>query len=169
MDGLASGLRVFVCGILLSMQITLAHIGARAGKSDGCGVLVQDYLKRCAGWSPCVTDAFRDEGAFLEWLRRQRGRTETFLFLLDGSGKQMSSEDLAAWLGRRRDDGIQHVVFAVGPADGWTDEARAESRRRGAMLSLGSMTLAHSLARLVMAEQIYRAVTILTGHPYHRG
>jgi 23S rRNA (pseudouridine1915-N3)-methyltransferase len=150
------------------MQITLAHIGTRAGKNDGCGGLVEDYLKRCAGWSTCVSEAFRSEEAFLEWLGKQRGRTETFLLLLDGRGKQMSSEDLAAWLGKRRDEGTQHVVFAVGPADGWTDEARAECKRRGVMLSLGPMTLAHSLARLVMAEQIYRAFTILTGHPYHR-
>ena len=81
----------------------------------------------------------------------------------------MSSEELAAWLGKRRDEGAQSVVFAVGPADGWTEEARAEGKRRGGLLSLGPMTLAHSLARVVMAEQIYRAVTILTGHPYHRG
>ena len=105
----------------------------------------------------------------LEWLAKLRGRTEAAVMLLDGRGRQMTSETLAQWLGKRRDDGTQHVVFAVGPADGWSEEARAEGARGGGLLSLGPMTLAHSLARLVMAEQIYRACTILTGHPYHRG
>ena len=77
----------------------------------------------------------------------------------------MTSEALAQWIGTRRDEGTQHVVFAVGPADGWSDEARARAQL---LLSLGPMTLAHALARLVMAEQIYRAMTILAGHPYHR-
>ena len=81
----------------------------------------------------------------------------------------MTSEALATWLGTRRDEGAQHVVFAIGPADGWSEPARAEAVRRGGLLSLGPMTLAHSLARLVMAEQIYRACTILAGHPYHMG
>ena len=70
---------------------------------------------------------------------------------------------------KRRDEGVQHVVFAVGPAEGWSPEALAEGKRRGGLLSLGPMTLAHQLARLVVAEQLYRACTILTGHPYHRG
>jgi 23S rRNA (pseudouridine1915-N3)-methyltransferase len=58
------------------------------------------------------------------------------------------------------------MVFAVGPADGWSDASRAKAQL---LLSLGPMTMAHSLARLVMAEQLYRAYTILTGHPYHGG
>jgi 23S rRNA (pseudouridine1915-N3)-methyltransferase len=89
--------------------------------------------------------------------------------LLDERGRQMSSGALAEWLRARRDEGAQQVVFAVGPADGWSEEARAKGKRRGGLLSLGPMTLAHQLARLVMAEQLYRACTILTGHPYHRG
>jgi len=86
--------------------------------------------------------------------------------LLDSRGRSMTSEAFAAWLGARRDEGVQHVVFAIGPASGWSDAAR---KRAGLLLSLGPMTLAHSLARLVLAEQIYRAFTILSGHPYHTG
>jgi 23S rRNA (pseudouridine1915-N3)-methyltransferase len=78
----------------------------------------------------------------------------------------MTSEDFAAWLGKRRDDGAQHLVFAIGPADGWSAAAR---ERAQLLLSFGPMTMAHSLARLVVAEQIYRATTILSGHPYHSG
>jgi 23S rRNA (pseudouridine1915-N3)-methyltransferase len=151
------------------MQVTLAHIGSQGGSKDGSEGMVREYLKRCAGLMRCEAEAFRSEKAFLEWLGKQHSRTEAIVLMLDGQGKQMSSEELAAWLGRRRDEGTQHVVFAVGPADGWSDEARGEGKRRGGLLSLGPMTLAHSLARLVMAEQIYRACTILTGHPYHRG
>jgi 23S rRNA (pseudouridine1915-N3)-methyltransferase len=117
----------------------------------------------------CSVEAFRSEKALLEWLDRQRGRTEAAVQMLDARGRQMTSESLAQWLGKRRDEGLQHVVFAVGPADGWSEKALTEGKRRGGLLSLGPMTLAHQLARLVVAEQIYRACTILTGHPYHRG
>jgi 23S rRNA (pseudouridine1915-N3)-methyltransferase len=97
---------------------------------------------------------------------RQKGRTPMLAVLLDSRGKQMSSEAFAAWLEARRDDGSQHIVFAVGPASGWSETARKKAQL---LLSLGPMTLAHALARLMMAEQIYRAFTILTGHPYHAG
>jgi len=102
----------------------------------------------------------------LEWLGKQLGRTAAIPVLLDSRGRQMSSETFAAWLGARRDEGAQHIVFAIGPANGWSDAARGKANL---LLSLGQLTLAHSLARLVMAEQIYRAFTILTGHPYHAG
>jgi len=102
----------------------------------------------------------------LEWAGRQQGRTPALLVLLDGRGRTMASEAFAAWLGGRRDEGSQHLVFAIGPASGWSPAARKQSHL---LLSLGEMTLAHALARLVMAEQIYRAFTILTGHPYHAG
>ena len=151
------------------MQVTLAHIGARAGAKDGYETLIGGYLKRCSAVMRCCVEAFRSESALLEWLGKQRGRTEAVVLILDARGRQMTSESLAEWLGKQRDQGLQHVVFAVGPADGWSAEALAEGKRRGGLLSLGSMTLAHQLARLVVAEQLYRACTILTGHPYHRG
>ena len=151
------------------MQITLAHVGSRAGAKDGYETLISDYLKRCAAVIRCGIEVFRSESALLEWLGRQRGRTEAAVLMLDPHGKTMSSEALAEWLGKRRNEGVQHIVFAVGPADGWTETALAEGKRRGGLLSLGPMTLAHQLARLVVAEQLYRACTILMGHPYHRG
>jgi 23S rRNA (pseudouridine1915-N3)-methyltransferase len=78
----------------------------------------------------------------------------------------MSSEAFAAWMGARRDQGAQQLVFAIGPASGWSDEMRSRSQL---LLSLGPLTMAHALARLVLAEQLYRACTILDGHPYHTG
>ena len=99
-------------------------------------------------------------------LARRKGRTQPIVVLLDSRGRSMTSEAFAAWLGSQRDDGAQHMVFAIGPADGWSGDARL---RASLLLSLGPMTLAHTLARLVLAEQLYRAFTILSGYPYHGG
>jgi len=152
------------------MHLTLAHIGpriaARAGSKDGFSQLTNLYLERSAPFARCNAEAFRNEQSFLEWIGKQQGRTTPVTSLLDSRGRQMNSEAFAAWLGKRRDDGAQHLVFAIGPADGWSDAAR---ERAQLLLSLGPMTMAHSLARLVLAEQIYRATTILSGHPYHSG
>jgi 23S rRNA (pseudouridine1915-N3)-methyltransferase len=148
------------------MQLTLAHIGARAGSKDGFDALSQGYLERCSGFARCRAEAFRSEEALLDWLGKQQGRTPAIAVLLDSRGRQMTSEVFAAWLGARRDEGAQHIVFAIGPPNGWSEAARGRAQL---LLSLGPLTLAHALARLVMAEQIYRAFTILTGHPYHGG
>ena len=155
-----------VCDILLVVQITLAQIGARTGAKDGFDPLVRKYLERCGAFARLRTQDFKSEEALLEWLARPAGRTPVTAVLLDSRGRAMSSESFAEWLRARRDEGAQQLMIAVGPADGWSDAARA---RATLLLSLGPMTLAHSLARLVMAEQLYRAFTILAGHPYHRG
>jgi 23S rRNA (pseudouridine1915-N3)-methyltransferase len=148
------------------MNLTLAHIGARPGAKDEFEALTAFYLGRCSVFAHCQPQTFRTETALLDWLNKQQGRTPAIAVLLDGHGRQMTSEVFAAWLGARRDEGAQHVVFAVGPASGWSEAAR---QRAQLLLSLGPMTMAHALARLVMAEQLYRALTILAGHPYHAG
>ena len=88
------------------------------------------------------------------------------LILLDSRGKQLSSEEFAQFLGDYQDRNPLPLVFAVGAADGFSEAARAAAQFT---LSLGKMTLAHELARIVLLEQIYRAFTILKGHPYHCG
>lgn len=152
------------------MHLVLAHIGARpggrGGSKDGFDALVQVYLDRCAAYGRCQAEAFRAEEAFLDWLDRQKGRSPALAVLLDSRGRQMNSEAFAGWLGARRDEGAQDIVFAIGPASGWSDAARTRAQL---LLSLGNFTLAHALARLVTAEQLYRACTILAGHPYHTG
>jgi 23S rRNA (pseudouridine1915-N3)-methyltransferase len=148
------------------MQLTLAHIGARPGAKDEFDALAAVYLGRCSAFAHCQAEGFRTEQALLDWLGRQQGRVPALAVLLDSRGRQMTSEAFAAWLGVRRDEGAQHIVFAIGPASGWSEQARG---RAHLLLALGPMTLAHALARVVMAEQIYRAFTILTGHPYHAG
>jgi 23S rRNA (pseudouridine1915-N3)-methyltransferase len=148
------------------MNLTLAHVGARPGSKDEFEALTAVYLQRCSPFAHCRTEAFRSEEAMLDWLEKQQGRTPAFAVLLDSRGRAMTSEAFAKWLGGRRDDGAQHIVFAIGPASGWSETAR---QRANLLLSLGPMTMAHALARLVVAEQLYRAFTILTGHPYHGG
>jgi 23S rRNA (pseudouridine1915-N3)-methyltransferase len=87
------------------------------------------------------------------------------LICLDPRGDQLGSEDFARVLARLRDDGAQGLAFLIGGADGL---GRGAVAKADLVLSLGPMTLPHGLARIVLAEQIYRAATILAGHPYHR-
>ncbi|HEY6488876.1 MAG: 23S rRNA (pseudouridine(1915)-N(3))-methyltransferase RlmH [Terracidiphilus sp.] len=148
------------------MHWTLAHIGPHSGARDPFDASVQLYLDRCAPFARCQAQAFKSEAALLENLARSSGRTPALPVLLDSRGRSLTSEAFAAWLGQRRDEGTQHILFAIGPADGWSDAAR---HRAHLLLALGSFTLAHSLARLILAEQLYRATTILTNHPYHSG
>ncbi len=148
------------------MQVSLVHIGSRLAPRDGFESLTTDYMQRCSLFARCETASFRSEDALLDWLKKQKGRAPAIAVLCDARGRRMSSEAFAEWVGMRRDGGAQHLVFAVGPPDGWSEAAR---RRADLLLSLGTMTLPHALARLMLAEQIYRAFTILAGHPYHCG
>lgn len=84
---------------------------------------------------------------------------------LDERGRAVSSETFARQIAKVRDDGIQHMAFLIGGPDGHAPELLAGAHDR---LALGVMTLPHGLARLILAEQLYRATTILAGHPYHR-
>lgn len=88
------------------------------------------------------------------------------LVLLDETGRAMTSEALAAFVGKTRDSGAAEIVLAIGGADGHGPALR---QRADLTLALGAMTWPHQLVRLLVAEQIYRCVTILSGHPYHRG
>ena len=159
------------------MLLTLAHIGPKAPKSGdkaAYDTLTRLYLDRIAPYYPVQTEAFPTEASFLAWLQKSRSRTPILPILLDSRGRQLSSTELAAWLGARRDQGAQHLVFAIGPPDGWSQPARETvsgqpSLQPGLLLSFGPITLPHELARLVLAEQLYRACTILAGHPYHSG
>jgi 23S rRNA (pseudouridine1915-N3)-methyltransferase len=147
------------------LKILIGYVAVRS-RSDSVDGLVRGYLERCAAYAPVEVTDFRSERAFFDQVEKLRARTAPLMVLLDSRGKMLSSEGLAGWLGGRRDAGLQQVVFGLGPADGWSPEARQGA---GMLLSLGPMTLPHELARLVLAEQIYRAYTILAGHPYHTG
>lgn len=87
------------------------------------------------------------------------------IIALDERGKSETSEAFAKRLGRWRDDGVRGVAFLIGGADGLDESLR---KRAEATLSFGAATWPHMLVRVLLAEQLYRAHTILTGHPYHR-
>jgi 23S rRNA (pseudouridine1915-N3)-methyltransferase len=150
------------------MKITLAAVSPRRtrSKSEASDRLIADYIERATRYIPCESELFDSEAAVLHWLDRQPGRTSTYAILLDSRGQQYTSDEFATQLGRIRDGGIQRLVLAIGPADGWSQAAR---QRANLLFSLGRMTLPHQLARVVLAEQVYRALTILAGHPYHSG
>ena len=147
------------------MRFQLASIAPRPGTGPAQQLLEQ-YLARITPYFPVEAPIFRSEIAFLEALRKHKARTEPVAVLLDSRGKQLSSRQLATLIGRHGQNATQLLVFAVGPADGWSDQARSHAHT---LLSFGPMTLPHELARVVAAEQLYRAATILAGHPYHCG
>jgi 23S rRNA (pseudouridine1915-N3)-methyltransferase len=150
------------------MKLTLTALSTRRSQSkiEAIDRLFDDYLTRITRYISCDSQLFDTETAFLDWLERQRGRAPVYAIVLDSRGQQFTSEEFAAQLGRLRDDGTQRLVLAIGPADGWS---AAACQRANLLFSLGRITLPHQLARVVLAEQVYRALTILAGHPYHSG
>ena len=128
--------------------------------------LSAEYLKRISRYVQTDSHELSAESALLKLADRASGRTAPVLILLDARGRQFTSEELANLLRDQQDRGTQNLLFGIGPADGFSDEARAAA---DLILSFGKMTLAHELARVVLLEQIYRAFTILKGHPYHTG
>ena len=127
--------------------------------------LTAEYVKRATRYALVESVEYASETALLKALERP-GRTAAVLVALDSRGRQMSSEDLATFFEQQMERGTQELVLAVGPADGWSDAVLGRARM---LLSLGKITLPHELARVVLAEQIYRAFTILNHHPYHSG
>ena len=121
-----------------------------------------EYLKRLRGKATVEVRELKDEAALLAAVP-PRAR----LILLDEKGALWSSEELAKLLGDEElRGGGRPLVLAIGGADGWTEVARARTRET---FALGRITLPHRLVRVVIAEQLYRAYTILRGEPYHRG
>ena len=129
-------------------------------------MLVEEYLRRSQRFAKVLLTSHRSEPALLETAARQRGRSSPVLVLLDNRGRSLSSPQIAEYLGTQRDAGVQEILLAIGPPDGWSAIAREQAR---IMLSLGAITLPHELALAVLSEQVYRALTILAGHPYHGG
>jgi 23S rRNA (pseudouridine1915-N3)-methyltransferase len=137
----------------------LLHIVARGriGRSPEAE-LVDRYLKRIV-W-PTRLSELPDRGG-REPDRPAQGRR----VLLDEKGEVLGSAAFAATLGRWRDDGVREARFLIGAADGFGDAERAEA---DLLLSFGRATWPHLLARAMLAEQLFRATSILANHPYHR-
>jgi 23S rRNA (pseudouridine1915-N3)-methyltransferase len=120
--------------------------------------LVARYVKRIA-WPVLLTELPDSGGTIPAPLSPSRE------VLLDERGAQMRSEEFAKLLGRWRDDGVREARFVIGAADGHGAEART---RADLMLGFGEMTWPHLMVRAMLAEQLWRATSILAGHPYHR-
>jgi 23S rRNA (pseudouridine1915-N3)-methyltransferase len=164
------------------LKIKIAWIGKT--KEPALQALTEDYLRRISRYVPVEGIALRDEMVLLEICgralsaksspgnsssakhRKPAGGVKSTLVLMDARGKEFSSEQFAQFLGDYQDRNPLPLVFAVGAADGFSEDARAAAQFT---ISLGRMTLAHELARVVLLEQVYRAFTILKGHPYHCG
>ncbi len=120
--------------------------------------LVDRYLKRVS-WPVTVTE-LPDKGGNLP-IADNSSRT----IMLDEKGDQLPSMDFAKLLGRWRDDGVRETRFLIGAADGFDDRERASADR---LIAFGNATWPHMLARAMLAEQLFRATSILANHPYHR-
>ena len=146
------------------MKLRIAWIGKT--KEPAIQSLTDEYLKRLSRYADAQGMALKDESALLKLCGSQARPVRHTLVLLDSRGKQLSSEEFAEFLGNHQDHNPLPLLFAVGPANGFTAKTRQEAN---SLLSLGKMTVAHELARVVLLEQLYRAFTILKGHPYHLG
>ena len=146
------------------MKIKIAWIGKT--KQPEIEALTHEYLKRLGHYADVEGSVLKDESALLKLSAREARPVRYALVLLDSRGKQLSSEEFARWLNDYQERSSSPLLFALGPADGFSEETRQAA---SSILSLGKMTLAHELARVVLLEQLYRAFTILKGHPYHLG
>jgi 23S rRNA (pseudouridine1915-N3)-methyltransferase len=146
------------------MKLTIAWIGKT--KNAAIQSLTDDYLKRLRQYAEADGVSLKDELALMKCCGRDGRGARRRLVLLDCRGKQLTSEELAKFLGDHQDTNPVPLVFGIGPADGFSETARQQA---DFTLSLGKMTMAHELARVLLLEQLYRGFTILKGHPYHLG
>jgi 23S rRNA (pseudouridine1915-N3)-methyltransferase len=158
------------------MRLIVAAIGRL--KDDGERDLIGRYMKRMSsgravGIAPVTIEELAESRASDASARQEDEAARLlnltadcdFRIVLDERGRTMTSPEFAHYLAARRDDGVKATTILLGGPDGHAASLRSSA---GLTLSLGPMTLPHGLARVVLVEQIYRAITILAGHPYHR-
>ena len=150
------------------MRLVVAAVGR--GRGDPAQQIFEDYRKRLP-W-PLELREVRAGGGGKAGREREAAAlmkglaADAYVIALDGTGKALTSEGFAAKLASVRDDGAAVVAFLIGGADGHGAPVIA---RADMVLSLGPMTWPHLLVRAMLAEQLWRAASILSGHPYHRG
>lgn len=125
--------------------------------------LLDDYAGRIRRYAEIEVQELRDASPTA--LRKIKIEPAAQVVLLDAMGKQFTSRQFASWLGDLRDRGVRELVFLCGDAEGFPDELRASADQK---VSLSTLTMPHEFARVVLAEQVYRAFAILTGHPYSK-
>lgn len=152
------------------MKVTVAAIG-KIGNAQPQGQMIADYAKRLP-WPLTIKEGDAKKGLKGDKLQAAEGDMllgwcpkGSFKIALDERGKMLSSREFARKLQWIQEEGFQDVSFLIGGADGHN----AELRQQCDMLwSLGDMVWPHKLVRVMVMEQLYRAHTIQTGHPYHR-
>jgi 23S rRNA (pseudouridine1915-N3)-methyltransferase len=141
------------------MKIRLMMLGkTRRGEAQA---LLEDYVRRIKHYADIEVVALR-EGSSSVFGKLKRDSSATVV-LLDAAGKQFTSRQFAWWLGDLRDRGVRELVFLCGDADGFPEDVRNRTKQK---VSLSTLTMPHEFARVVLAEQIYRAFAVLSGHPY---
>jgi 23S rRNA (pseudouridine1915-N3)-methyltransferase len=139
------------------MKIRLVMLGkTRRGELRA---VFEDYLGRIRHFCAIEAVELRDAAAASK-LKREAA---AIWVLLDAAGKQFTSPELARWLADQRDRGTRELIFLCGDADGFPAGLRQKAHVK---LTLSTLTLSHELARVVLAEQLYRAFALLAGHPY---
>lgn len=154
------------------MRVSLVTVGSRP--PQWAQQAFEEYARRLRPRLPLAVRELRlgrRSGADAARARADEGRrmlevlaTRDHVVALDERGVQHSSRELAAWLGRRRQQ-AKDLAFLIGGPDGFDPPVLA---RADECWSLSRLTLPHALARVLLVEQLYRAVTVLDGHPYHR-
>lgn len=152
------------------MRLSILAVGQMRGADEAA--LYDTYAKRIAQAGRHIgldglhlTEIKEQSGANEKLAAQIAARPQALIIALDETGKDISSRQWADKIGHWRDDGQGEVICVLGAADGLDDALRA---RADFCLSLGKMTWPHLLARALLAEQLYRAISILSGHPYHR-
>ncbi len=140
------------------MKIRLLMIGKI--RRPEMSATLDDYVKRISRSCRIEVTEVRDADAATKKLDADRAAT---VVLLDAAGQNLDSNALAKWLGELRDHGTRELIFLCGDADGFPDNLRQRAHQK---LSLSAMTFSHELARVMLAEQLYRAFAILSGSPY---
>jgi len=135
-----------------------ADRASRAGAGLGLSLAIREVPESRAGRA---ADRQREEASVIRTVL-PAGAT---LFVLDEGGDALTSDAFARRIARLRDEGVSDLAFVIGGADGLDRELVRSARET---IAFGAMTWPHQLVRAMLAEQIYRAVTILSGHPYHR-
>jgi 23S rRNA (pseudouridine1915-N3)-methyltransferase len=141
------------------MKLRLLMLGKT--RREEARALLDDYTARIRHYADAEVTELRDAGPAP--LRKLKLDSSATIVLLDAAGKQFTSQQFAKWLGDLRDRGTRELVFLCGDAEGFPADLRAAAKQR---LSLSTLTMPHEFARVVLAEQIYRAFAILAGHPY---
>jgi len=140
------------------MKIRLLLLGKT--RRAELSALLDEYVKRIARSCPIELTEVRDATAAVKKLDADRAATAV---LLDAAGKFYDSESFAKWLEEQRDRGTRELIFVCGDADGFPHVLRERVKQK---VSLSAMTYSHELARVMLAEQVYRAFAILSGSPY---